>query len=82
MYREKFLFKCLGLPFFQELFNFDLQWQFYDLIFIGLKKMKLNSKFSMIVALTVLQVAFLTIISFSGLNKMIQIKNLYFNWTK
>ena len=36
--------------------------------------MKLNSKFSMIVALTVLQVAFLTIISFSGLNKMIQMR--------
>ena len=36
--------------------------------------MKLNSKFSMIVALTVLQVAFLTIISFSGLNKMIKMR--------
>ena len=36
--------------------------------------MKLNSKFSMIVVLTVLQVAFLTIISFSGLNKMIQMR--------
>ena len=36
--------------------------------------MKLNSKFSMIVALTVLQVAFLTISSFTGLNKMIQMR--------
>ena len=35
--------------------------------------MKLNSKFSMIVALTVLQVAFLTIISFSGLNKCLNL---------